>query len=151
MRGKKVSYTTKQMADACEMLVAGELTLAGVPASKMPDFWPSYDVMAQPVRRGPQRISVKSRTFHWGGWYVTYNKHDEFDWLAVVLLPGDGEKKRRYFIIPRKLVDRKARRDSATAKTCDDRYFRLDEIIEMFPDYENNFRLRSHEPERRPD
>jgi hypothetical protein len=25
-------YTTKQMGDACEMLVAAELTLAGIPA-----------------------------------------------------------------------------------------------------------------------
>lgn len=41
-------YTTKQMGDACEMLVAGELTLAGIPALKVPDNWPGYDVVAQP-------------------------------------------------------------------------------------------------------
>jgi hypothetical protein len=28
----KRSYTSKQMGDACEMLVAAELTLAGIPA-----------------------------------------------------------------------------------------------------------------------
>ena len=39
-------YTTKQMGDACEMLIAAELTLAGVPAMKAPDFWPGYDVIA---------------------------------------------------------------------------------------------------------
>ena len=32
--------TTKQMGDACEMFVAAEMTLAGVPAMKMPDNWP---------------------------------------------------------------------------------------------------------------
>lgn len=38
MSEKRVAnYTTKQMGDACEMLVAAELTLAGVPALKMPD------------------------------------------------------------------------------------------------------------------
>jgi len=30
-------YTSKQMGDACEMLVAGELTLAGIPALTVPD------------------------------------------------------------------------------------------------------------------
>jgi hypothetical protein len=33
-------YTSKQMGDACEMLVAAELTLAGIPALKVPDNWP---------------------------------------------------------------------------------------------------------------
>jgi hypothetical protein len=37
------------MGDACEMLVAAEMTLAGVPALKVPDNWPDYDVIAQPV------------------------------------------------------------------------------------------------------
>ena len=47
-------YTTKQMGDACEMLVAAELTLAGVPALKVPDNWPGYDVIAQPAGIEPQ-------------------------------------------------------------------------------------------------
>ncbi len=49
-------YTSKQMGDACEMLVAAEVTLAGVPALKMPDNWPHYDVIAQPTVGVPQRI-----------------------------------------------------------------------------------------------
>ena len=28
------------------MLIAAEMTLAGVPAMKMPDNWPCYDVIA---------------------------------------------------------------------------------------------------------
>ena len=57
-------YTSKQMGDACEMLIAAELTLAGIPAIKAPDNWPHYDVIAQ--RKDdeiPLRISVKSRTY----------------------------------------------------------------------------------------
>ena len=57
-------YTTKQMGDACEMLIAAELTLAGVPAMKAPDFWPGYDIAAQPIGGALQRISVKARTHH---------------------------------------------------------------------------------------
>ena len=57
-------YTSKQMGDAGEMLVAAELTLAGVPAIKVPDNWPGYDVVAQPPGgERPVRISVKSRTY----------------------------------------------------------------------------------------
>src|SRR5208282_5993571 len=61
------NYTSKQMGDACEMLVAGEVTLAGVPAFKMPDNWPHYDVIAQPKVGVPQRIYARSRTFKRGG------------------------------------------------------------------------------------
>ncbi len=59
----KRDYTTKQMGDVCEMLVAAELTLAGVPAMKAPEYWPGYDVVAQPPGADVQRISVKARTF----------------------------------------------------------------------------------------
>ena len=48
-----VDYTTKQMGDACEMLVAAELTLAGIPALKVPDNWPGYDVIGQPAGLAP--------------------------------------------------------------------------------------------------
>lgn len=82
-------YTSKQMGDACEMLIAAEVTLAGIPALKVPDNWPCYDVIAQPKGGGaPQRISVKSRTFKRGGdTFVDFNSKDQFDWLAIVLLP----------------------------------------------------------------
>ncbi len=136
-------YTSKQMGDACEMLVAGELTLAGVPALKMPDNWPCYDVIAQPANGGPpQRISVKSRTFKRGGdTAVYYNVNDQFDWLAIVLLPGADLAQRRIFVIPRALADSKARGDRPTSKTADSRWWRQDEVAAVFADYENNFCL----------
>jgi hypothetical protein len=99
------------MGDACEMLVAAELTLAGIPALKVPDNWPGYDVVAQPREgSGPLRISVKSGTFKKGSAFVEYWAKDVFDWLAVVILPAGAESKRRIFLIPRSVADDNARR-----------------------------------------
>jgi hypothetical protein len=137
------NYTTKQMGDACEMLVAAELTLAGIPASTLPGFWPGHDVIAQPRDgRPPQRVSVKSRTFKLGAAFVGYYDTDAFDWLAIVFLPGDNQTARRFFIIPKALADAKARRDKPTAKTAKERYWRLDEVAQLFPEFEGNFSLR---------
>ena len=97
-------YTTKQMGDACEMLAAAELTLAGIPAFKLPDNWPGYDVIAQPFDGTPQRVSVKARTFKRGN-FVGYDAADCFDWLAIVILPAPGCAQRRIFILPRKAAD----------------------------------------------
>lgn len=101
-------YTTKQMGDAAEMLVAAELTLAGVPALKVPDMWPGYDVIAQPIDRPLQRISVKSRVSRTSN-FVSYYTYDAFDWLAAVIMP-DGPGERRIYIIPRDVADARARR-----------------------------------------
>ena len=135
-------YTSKQMGDACEMLVAAELTLAGIPALKVPDNWPGYDVIAQhPDGTEPLRISVKSRTFKKGSAYVGYDRTDVFDWLAIVILPAGTELRRRLFLIPRPAADAKARQDKPTSKTEKERYWRVDEIADRFFGYENNFRL----------
>jgi hypothetical protein len=136
------TYTRKQMGDACEMLVAAELTLAGVPALRVPEIWPGYDVVAQPCDgRGPQTVSVKSRTFKRGAACVSYNAPDHFDWLAIVLLPGEGQSRRRFFLIPRALADAKARRDKATAKTAAERYWPIQLVESLFEEYEDNFAL----------
>jgi hypothetical protein len=134
-------YTTKQMGDACEMLVAAELTLAGIPAMKTPDNWPHYDVIPQPQGDGPpQRISVRSRTFKRGSdTFVGYDANEQFDWLAIVLLPGADQVTRRIFIVPRATADERARR--VGSKLPDDIYWRQDKVAELLPEFENNFRL----------
>src|SRR5438105_1876068 len=136
-------YTSKQMGDACEMLVAAEMTLAGVPAMKMPDNWPCYDVIAQPQGGGaPQRISVRSRTFKRGGdTFVYYDVKDEFDWLAIVLLPGADVTCRRIFIVPRAIADTRARKDKPTSRTANDRYWRQDKVAELLAEFEDNYCL----------
>ena len=137
-------YTTKQMGDACEMLIAAELTLAGVPAIKVPDMWPGYDVAAQPFDGRPlQRVSVKSRTFKAGSAYIGYFAKDTFDWLALVILPPNTENMRRFYVIPRNVADAKARRDRPSAKTADERYWRIDEVHRLFEKYERNFALEA--------
>jgi hypothetical protein len=139
---RRKNYTTEQMADAGEMLVAAELTLAGVPSLRVPDIWPAYYVIAQPLGREPQRISVKSRTFKPGPAYLSYNVTDIFDWLAIVILPGNTETRRRLFLIPRTLADAKARRDKPLSKTENERYWRIDEVSKIFAKFENNFTLQ---------
>ena len=137
-------YTTKQMGDACEMLVAAELTLAGVPAMKMPDNWPGYDVIAQLKDiAAPQRLSVKSRTFKRGrDAYVEYNIKDEsFDWLAIVSLPGNGQGKRRYFIIPKSISDARFRRYKPETKNHDITSVQVDEIAGVLSEFEDNIIL----------
>jgi hypothetical protein len=139
-------YTSKQMGDACEMLVAAELTLAGIPALKVPDNWPGYDVVAQPRDgRTLLRISVKSRTFKKGSAFIDYWEPDIFDWLAVVILPAGTEPKRRLFLLPRAHADATARRDKPTSKTAEQRYWRIDEFAAKFAAFENNFSLNPKE------
>ena len=128
------------------MLVAAELTLAGVPALKVPDNWPHYDVIAQPVDGPPQRVSVKSRTWKRGAAYLDYNCHDEFEWLCAVILE---EGRRRLFVVPREVADSQARRDRSP-RTAHLRYFRVDQVADIFAEWENNFTLdpRSAEAKR---
>lgn len=137
----KRDYTSKQMGDACEMLVAAEVTLAGVPAMKMPDNWPHYDVIAQPKGGGtPQRVSVRSRTFKRGGdTFVWWDGKGEFDWLAIVLLPGADQSNRRVFIVPKSAANQRAIR--LRSKDPNDMYWRQDRVATTVPEFENNYCL----------
>ncbi len=146
-------YTTKQMGDAGEMLVAAELTLNGIPAFIVPSNWPHYDVVAQPPGNELQRVSVKTRTFAKSGNFVGYNNSDQFDWLAIVILPGEGCETRRIFIVPREIAEKR----SYVADPRNGRGFFVHKLIAApedwegkpvpaggwgLADYENNFRLK---------
>jgi hypothetical protein len=130
--------TTKQFGDACEMLVAGHLTLAGIPTTKMPDSWPVYDLVAQrPDGTPPQRISVKGRRqsdsrpghrptyrFDMGGW----------DWLALVWVPERGGPP-QFWIIPADVLDsQRAQQGLPHAH-----------LIERFGQWRDNFSLRRNQ------
>lgn len=117
-------YTSKQMGDAAEMLVAAELTLAGVPALKVPDNWPGYDVVAQrPGGEKPLRISVKSRTVNGRNPYIRdCEDATAFDWLAIVLLGCDGERHRRIFMVPQAAAYKAARYNKPGSKSMRPRW-----------------------------
>ncbi len=134
---------TKQMGDAGEALVVSELTLAGVPAVKMPDNWPSYDVIAEPKgAEHPQRISVKSRTFKRGGdGSVEYHINDKFDWLAVVILPGGGKDERQIFIFPKTISNDRFHQPKLEAKYHNYKSCRLDKMEEILLEFKDNFVL----------
>ncbi|WP_287241199.1 hypothetical protein [Mesorhizobium sp.] len=130
------------MGDAAEMIVAAELTLAGIPALKVPDNWPSYDVIAQPIGGVPQRISVKARTFKKGAAYVQFLDTDVFDWLAIVILANDGTNVRSVYLIPRSVADKTAQRNAPETKTANIRYIPIDQIERKFGQYRDNFKLK---------
>ena len=142
-------YTTKQMGDAGEMLVAAELTLAGVPALKVADNWPGYDVVAQPPdnwpgygvttqpsERAPQRISVKSRTKG----KMTYVGFDpaKADWLAIVFIDNSTfPASRQYYIMPMDISESY----SYSKKTGAPRGLYVTTIRKKFTNFEDNFKL----------
>lgn len=138
-------YTTKQLGDACEMLVAAELTLAGIPALKVPDNWPGYDVIAQPRDASPQRISVKARTYRTGGAHFAdyYEGAEDFDWIAIVLLASAELGERRIYIIPREEFDRVAKAWLDKKQSRTQRYVSLAQIEPLFGRFRSNFTLRN--------
>lgn len=149
--GSSRVYTTKQMGDAAEMLVAAELTLAGIPALKVPDNWPGYDVVAQPPAdwpgyaasidnsdHAPQRVSVKSRT---PGKHHSRVGFDPAtcDWLAIVLLEDVG---RRIFVLPSALAESySSKPPRARKRTPCHLYFAKPRMPPLLH-YKNNFALR---------
>lgn len=128
-------YTSKQQGDACEMLVAAELTLAGVPALKVPDNWPGYDVIAHPSGRGPQQVSVKSITPSKNYTRIRFDP-ETCDWLAIVVL---GENVRRYFIIPKDVAVHESTSPPSAQKTHHLIYSKL--LREPLSCYKDNFKL----------
>lgn len=146
-------YTSKQMGDACEMLVAAELTLAGVPALKVSDNWPGYDVVAQPPDKWPgyvahppdkppQRISVKSRTVKTTSNYIAFNPATS-DWLAIVLLLGDGC--RQIFIVPQDQARAESFPCTHSAAARNPCGLRFGTIRKLFGVYKGNFKLTRHD------
>jgi hypothetical protein len=136
------NLTKKQFGDAGEFYVLSELSFAGIPAQKMPDNWPCYDLIAQPSGLPPQRINVK--TVSWSenpGSYVIYKKSDQFEWFAIVLV-NCPEHKRRVFLIPRLALDAKAMHGKPTSKVYNESAVLCRRVPEQFGEYEGNFELR---------
>ena len=133
--------TTKQRGDAAEHYVISMLGFNNVPASKMPDNWPGYDLVAQPPRNTrPLRISVKFRSYKTAlGAYIGYEPAEQFDFIALVLKYPSGL---RTWILPRSVADETALnpKGSSSGKFTK-REWQVKSIEKRFPTYENNFRL----------
>jgi TetR/AcrR family transcriptional repressor of bet genes len=125
-------YSTKLIGDGCAMLVAAELTLAGVPAMKAPDYWPGCNVLAQPAGRDPQRVLVKR-----GASSITYSTLDVFDWLAIVIFAGET---RRCFVVSRAVVEALAHK-SGSEPAINSSEYQIDDVATQFAAFEDNFCL----------
>jgi hypothetical protein len=119
------------------MLVAAELTLTGrIPAFPVPSGWPGFDIAADPPGQPLQRVQVKSSTFARTR-YIQWDNDDQFDWLAIVLLPAPGCSRRRIFIVPRDVVDER----STPADFRNGRNFNVGKLVGDLADFEDNFSL----------
>ena len=136
-RTNKDNCTSQQFGNACEHYVISRLGFANVPAQKMPDGWPGYDVVAQPsVRRPLSRISVKGRRSPWVHKVWRMNLDGAWDWLALVLVEKNTT---RCWVIPHAAA-KKLARSRATGRT---RYaISLPRLESLGAKWEDNFSLR---------
>lgn len=130
--------TSKQVGDAAEYLVAGMLGISGVPATKMLDNQPGFDLIALPTDgRKPQRVSVKCRSQSNAYAGAPYLCSDEFEWLAFVyLLKGGGY---RCWLIPRDVCDASFKPSKVKGKEMLNLH--ANQIIHQFARFERNFVL----------
>jgi hypothetical protein len=126
--------TTKQRGDAAEHYVISMLGFNSVPAAKMPDNWPGYDLVAQPPDGAqPLRISVRFRIDGKHAPYVRYKPNERFDFIALVYKRPDGI---RTWILPRSVAEK-----TANGKKTGTRFWSRHTLEKRCSAYENNFRL----------
>jgi TetR/AcrR family transcriptional regulator, transcriptional repressor of bet genes len=88
----------QHLAEACRMLAAAELGLAGHTVLRVPDGWPDYHLVVQRPGLPPLTVRVARPGT------VAYRAADRFDFLAVVA-PNQG-KSRAIYVVPRHETDR---------------------------------------------
>jgi len=81
-----MKVTSKMLGDAGEHYALSQFTLAGYPASKMPDNWEGYDLAVE-SGKGLLRVSVKTRKdgpkWSKGNWFL-------FELISVSLSPFES-------------------------------------------------------------
>ena len=95
-----MKVTSKMLGDAGEHYALSQLTLAGYPASKMPDNWEGYDLAVE-AGKGLVRVSVKTRKDgpKWGkgNWFV-FDDRKECDWIVFLFVNMDNSV--RAWVVP---------------------------------------------------
>jgi hypothetical protein len=78
---KTTNVTSRQLWQAAEHHVIAQLGFQNIPATKMPDNWPDYDLIAQrltderPLRNSVKWADYKDKSAH----YIGYEPHAHFD------------------------------------------------------------------------
>lgn len=110
------SVTTKMLGDAGEHYALARFTLAGRPASKMPDNWTGYDLAVE-TGTGLVRVSVKTRQespgWKQGSWF-SFDERLACDWMVFVFNPKSGPL--RAWIVPFEVAREHGNRPTAERK-----------------------------------
>lgn len=92
--------TGKMLGDAGEHYAVARFTLAGRPATKMPDGWTAYDLAVE-TGAGLVRVSVKTRQESpgWknGSWF-SFDERLECEWLVFAF--HSAERPLRAWVVP---------------------------------------------------
>ena len=94
-----VKYLPKCWADAGEHYALSQFTLAGFPASKMPENWEGYDLA---VESGKGLLRVSAQTKEWpqmekGNWFV-FDDRKHCDWIVFIFVDLDNSI--RAWVVP---------------------------------------------------
>lgn len=129
---------TKQFGDACEHYVLAMLGFANVPAVKMPDNWPGYDVVAQLHPGQLQQIAVQGRRLPNSGMAFRLKSGAVWDWFAAVPHCAKNSST-RCWILPR----RTALLLSTKMPVASEHRLNIS-VLQEHPEWESNFKLKRH-------
>lgn len=135
--------TSKMIGDAGEHYLVSQLMFHGIPAYKMPDNWPNYDIRA--VRKNGDDVSISVKTRTWqkrlsSPWFE-FNVDDEFDYIACIIAMLD--QPHRIWIIPKGALDKYARKNKEGSKHSKVRWVTFNDLNNKMDlsKYENNYVL----------
>jgi hypothetical protein len=134
--------SSKALGDAGEYFALSQFTFAGLPASKMPDCWPGYDLIVE-SGHGLARVSVKTRreTINWksAAWFM-FDERIKCDWIVFLFLPMDGHI--RSWILPFEVARELGNKPLSTRKDPHNRDMSFAKLNrESLLCYENNWSL----------
>jgi hypothetical protein len=130
------------LGDAGEHYALSQFTLAGFPASKMPDNWEGYDLAVE-SGKGLLRVSVKSRKNgpKWGkgNWFV-FDDRKPCDWIVFIFVDLDNSI--RAWVVPFEVAKSNANKPGPQRKDPWVRDISFKKLnAENLRVYENNWRM----------